>query len=176
MENYFSLILCDENPALQNIQVLDRVKFPRETQINIFRGQILFMSELNADKQHIGSLKDCICQINLSPPKCDTPLKLLVRWTESCKASRKTTGCIGTYTCLWSKTKDWILLWAKKINVKSSLFIFLYPMSNGKMLSERNDENLSRLLNCLYCPWNMEPKVNSFCWTESKSLDFEFGA
>ena len=79
LENYFSLVLCDENPALQNIQVLDRVKFPRETQINIFRDQILFMSELNADKQHIGSLKDCICQINLSPPKCDTPLKLLVR-------------------------------------------------------------------------------------------------
>ena len=34
---------------------------------------------------------------------------------------------------------------------KQSLY-FLDPMGNGKMLSERDDENLSRLLNCLYCP------------------------
>lgn len=162
--------MFDGNPVLQKkIQVLESSSLEKN---EYFRGQILFMSKLNVDKQHIADWRITFSRLTWVPKVSHISEATRGELT----GSREATACIGTHAVSEVRPKTEFCSEQRKSMWKAVSLFFLYPRGNGKISSERSDENVSRLLNCSHCPWNVGPKVSYFCWTESRSPDLECGA
>lgn len=153
-EKLFFLCIAPWEPSPAKHSALG-VKFPWETQINILGAKFFSLSEFNVDKKQIGAWKIMFSRLTHVLQSATRP------WSCSCdemRAPRKAGGCPGTRAVSEVRPKAECRSEQRKSMWKAVSY-FSYPGGNGTILSERSDEDFSRLLNGLYCPWNMGPKV-----------------